>query len=122
MHEMGLAASVLDIVRQYVPESQAPLVRRVGVRVGELAGVQTESLAFCFEAIVQGTPYARAQLAIELVPALRVCQACDEQFPSLAMLAACPRCGSDRTRLDGGTDLRVVDVELDDQAEEKVAS
>jgi hydrogenase nickel incorporation protein HypA/HybF len=122
MHEMGLAASVLDIVRQYVPEAQGPLVRRVGVRVGELAGVQSESLAFCFEAIVTGTPYAQAALAIELVPAVRVCQACDERFPSLAMLAPCPRCGSDRTRLEGGTDLRVVDVELDDESVEKVAS
>jgi hydrogenase nickel incorporation protein HypA/HybF len=122
MHEMGLAASVLDIVRQYVPEAQGPLVRRVGVRVGELAGVQTESLAFCFEAIVRGTPYEQAALAIELVPALRVCLACDQRFPSAAMLVSCSRCGSDRTRLEGGTDLRVVDVELDDEAEEKVAS
>jgi hydrogenase nickel incorporation protein HypA/HybF len=66
---MGIAASVLDIVRQYVPEPRGPLVRRVTVRVGELAGVQVDSLRFCFEAIVAATPYQAASLAIERVPA-----------------------------------------------------
>jgi hydrogenase nickel incorporation protein HypA/HybF len=69
MHEMGIAESVLDIVRQYVPEPRGQLVRRVTVRVGEFAGVQVESLRFCFEAIVAETPYPAASLAIEWVPA-----------------------------------------------------
>ncbi len=70
MHEMGIAESVLDIVRQYVPEARGPLVRRVTVRVGEHAGVQVDSLRFCFEAIVAGTVYEAAWLAIERVPSV----------------------------------------------------
>ena len=69
MHEMGIASSVLDIVRQYVPEARAPLVRRVTVRVGEFAGVQVDSLRFCFEAIVADTAYQAAWLEIERIPA-----------------------------------------------------
>jgi hydrogenase nickel incorporation protein HypA/HybF len=69
MHEMGIAESVLEIIRQYVPEPRGRLVRRVSVRVGEFAGVQADSLRFCFEAIVAGTPYQAASLAIEPVPA-----------------------------------------------------
>jgi Zn finger protein HypA/HybF involved in hydrogenase expression len=38
------------------------------VRVGDLAGVVTESLDFCFGAIVAGTPYSRAFLAVEHTP------------------------------------------------------
>jgi hydrogenase nickel incorporation protein HypA/HybF len=70
MHEMGIAESVLDIVRQYVPEARGRLVRRVTVRVGEFAGVQVDSLRFCFEAIVAGSPYQAASLEIERVPAV----------------------------------------------------
>ena len=66
---MGVAESVLDIVRQYVPESRGRLVRRVTVRVGEFASVHADSLRFCFEAIVAGTAYQAASLAIEQVPA-----------------------------------------------------
>ena len=80
MHEMGIAASVLDLVRQDVPVIQGPLVRRVTVRVGELAGVQADSLRFCFEALVAGTPYQSAALAIEQLAAMRACRGCGTEF------------------------------------------
>jgi hydrogenase nickel incorporation protein HypA/HybF len=67
MHELGLAQSVFDIVRTYVPVDQAPLVRRVRMRVGDVAGVLVESLEFCFEVTVAGTPYASAVLAVDRV-------------------------------------------------------
>lgn len=65
MHEMGLAEGVLDIVRQHVPLERAAEVREVIVRIGAQAGVLPDSLEFCFSAIVAGTPYASARLAIE---------------------------------------------------------
>ena len=123
MHEMGIAASVLDIVRQYVPDAQAPLVRRVSVRVGELAGVQAESLRFCFDAMVAGTPYGAATLAIEYIPAVRRCRPCGTSFPGAAWLARCPTCGAPDAPLEGGDELSVTEVELDDAASEgQVAS
>jgi hydrogenase nickel incorporation protein HypA/HybF len=69
MHEMGIAASILDIVRQYVPEDRGRLVRRVTLRVGEFAAVQVDSLRFCFEAIVADTAYNAASLEIDRIPA-----------------------------------------------------
>jgi hydrogenase nickel incorporation protein HypA/HybF len=68
MHEVGIAESILDIVRQYVPDEQAPLVRAVHVRVGTLTAVLPESLEFCFQAIVAGTRLADARLCIERPP------------------------------------------------------
>ena len=67
MHEMGIAAAILEVVHRYVPENRGPLVRRVHVRVGEHTPVLPESLDFCFSAVVAGTPYASATLDIERV-------------------------------------------------------
>lgn len=67
MHELSLATGILDIVRQYVPIERAQAVRSVRVRVGDLAGVVPDSLAWCFSAIASDTPYARAFLAIDPV-------------------------------------------------------
>jgi len=67
VHELGLAESILDLVREHVPPGRAAAVRRVKVRVGDLAGVIPESLAFCFGAIVAGTPFPGASLDIEHV-------------------------------------------------------
>jgi hydrogenase nickel incorporation protein HypA/HybF len=63
MHELSLANGIFDIVRQYVPAERALLVRAVRVRVGDLAGVVPDSLAWCFSAIVSDTPYEKAWLA-----------------------------------------------------------
>ena len=38
---------------------------KVGVRIGELAGIDPESLAFCFEALVKGTEMEPLELVIE---------------------------------------------------------
>jgi hydrogenase nickel incorporation protein HypA/HybF len=68
VHELGLAWNILEIVGQYVPPQRAGAVRDVRVRIGEEAGVLADSLAFCFGAIVTGTPFEAARLAIERVP------------------------------------------------------
>jgi hydrogenase nickel incorporation protein HypA/HybF len=67
VHELSLANSIFDVVRQYVPVDRAPLVRAVRVRVGDVAGVVPDSLAWCFSAITSDTPYARASLVVDHV-------------------------------------------------------
>ena len=67
MHEMGIAAAIVEVVQRYVPEERARLVRRVHVRLGEETPVLPDSLDFCFRAIVLGTPYESATLDIHRV-------------------------------------------------------
>jgi hydrogenase nickel incorporation protein HypA/HybF len=112
MHEMGLAESVLDIVRQHVPPHRGGEVREVMVRIGTLSGVLPDSLDFCFDAIVAGTPYASAHLAIERVPVTGHCDVCGTWFTTETPVFACPACSGSRFTLAGGDDLQVVAVEL----------
>ena len=67
MHELGVAQSIVDIVRAHVPPAQAAAVREVRIRVGDRAGILIESLEFCFGAAVAGTPYGAAVLAVDRV-------------------------------------------------------
>ncbi len=122
MHEVGVAAGIFDIVRQHVPVSQAALVRAVRVRVGEMAGVLPDSLDFCFGAIVAGTPYSSASLAIERVPARGLCGACKRVFDVSRLEFRCPACGDLGITVTSGEELQVVDVEVDDGVEVEVAS
>ncbi len=118
MHELSIAAGIVDIVRQYVPEPQAPAVREVRVRVGDASGVLPESLAFCFEAIVAGTAWASARLTIERVAPTVLCWACGLEFPSGVLGARCPDCGGTDVSMVAGRELQVVDVEIDDDVAE----
>jgi hydrogenase nickel incorporation protein HypA/HybF len=65
MHEMGIANSVLDAVRQESELRHGARVSKVGVRIGEFAAVDPESLRFCFEALVSGTDLEPLALELE---------------------------------------------------------
>jgi hydrogenase nickel incorporation protein HypA/HybF len=65
MHELGIANSVIEAVRQEAGRRPGARVTRVGLRIGELAGVDRDSLTFCFEVLVKDTELASAVLAIE---------------------------------------------------------
>ena len=65
MHELGIAGEILDAVRAEAAAHPAARAVKVGVRIGELAGVNSESLAFCFETLVKGSDLEPLELAIE---------------------------------------------------------
>jgi hydrogenase nickel incorporation protein HypA/HybF len=69
MHEMGIANSVLEAVRQETSKYPGRRPVKVGLRIGEYAGVDCGSLRFCFEAIVRNSPFELLELEIEACPA-----------------------------------------------------
>ncbi len=114
MHELGVAQGILELVRQHVPQDQAPYVRAVTVRLGTLSGVVADSLDFCFSAIVAGTVYGGATLSIERVPTRATCGDCTREFDIDGLVFRCPHCGASRIRLVSGDELQVTSVELAD--------
>jgi hydrogenase nickel incorporation protein HypA/HybF len=67
MHEMSIAASVLEAVRKESERHNAR-VTGVGLRIGEYSGVEPESLRFCLEVLTQGTEMDPLKLEIEFLP------------------------------------------------------
>jgi hydrogenase nickel incorporation protein HypA/HybF len=114
MHELSIAQNIVDIVQQYVPVEAMGDVRSVRVRVGGLSGIVPESLEFSFSAIVAGTPLGSASLNIERVPAVCRCEDCGIEFEVADFVFACPGCSGMHTKLISGSDLQVVDIELEE--------
>ena len=65
MHEMGIAASVLEAVQKELLRYPGRRAAKVGLRIGQLAGVDGESVRFCFDVMVNGSAFAPLELAIE---------------------------------------------------------
>jgi hydrogenase nickel incorporation protein HypA/HybF len=65
MHEMGIADSILNAVRRELVTYPSQRATKVGVRIGEFAGVDTESLRFCFEVLANNSELAPLELDIE---------------------------------------------------------
>ena len=68
MHEMGIADSILNAVRRELVMYPSQRATKVGVRIGEFAGVDTESLRFCFEVLANNSELAPLELDIEWRP------------------------------------------------------
>lgn len=118
MHELSIAHSILDIVREAVPATgDLARLRVVKVRVGRLSGVLSDSLDFCFSALVGDTPLAGARLAIEEVPARIDCRGCGGESLIDDPIFACPACGSTDVRLIAGQELAVTELELAEDEE-----
>ncbi len=62
---MGIASSILEAVEKELRLYPGYRAAKVAVRIGEYAGVDTESLRFCFDAIVKDSPLAPLELGID---------------------------------------------------------
>ena len=112
MHEASLVQSVLDTAFAQMQAQAASRVCRVRLRVGALAGVAPDALAFAFDALKQDTPAAEATLEVEFLPLRLHCPACDGEFAADDYPDACPMCGGWQTEARQGRELEIVGLEL----------
>jgi len=116
MHELSIAESILDAVREEARKYPSGHVSKVTVRVGELSGVSPDSLSFSFEALVSGTEMEPLALEIEFCPIRYKCGGCGATFALEMEKSPCPACGSTSSSFAGGDELDIAYLEVDDGA------
>ena len=115
MHELSIAESIVDIVRENLAANGSGTGKSVRVRVGELAGVVPDSLDFCFIAITNGTPLEGAKLEIEKTNIVAHCQDCGVDSKVEGLVFQCPMCESINIQVISGNELQVIEIEVDDE-------
>ena len=88
----------------------------MGLRLGEWAGVDVESLRFSFEALTIDTDLLGLQLEIEYRLRRNRCTPCGLEFRVERLEFACPRCGSRDSVPVSGEELEIAFVELENEA------
>jgi len=116
MHEMGIAQSILDAVAAEMEKHPGAIPTRIGVRIGELAGVNPEALDFGFTALVHETDWAALKLEITFVPRRQRCLTCDNLFSVQDLEYDCPACQSSQTTFAGGDELELDYLEVEEEA------
>ena len=107
MHELSLMEEVLAILSEQAQAQGFTQVRRVLLSIGKLSGVEPESLAFCFEAVVAGSLAQGAALEIHEVPGTGWCAACGRAVALESRFDPCPLCGAGPLPVTAGAELRV---------------
>jgi hydrogenase nickel incorporation protein HypA/HybF len=113
MHELSIAQSIVDSAREHAAAHGARRVLRVGVRIGEISGVNADSLEFCFGMTVKDTELDGAALDLERIAVRFRCDSCSEEFAAPDFTVACPSCTSHETRMIAGDELALSYLELE---------
>lgn len=112
MHELSIAESVVEVASRHAAGRR---VHRVELEVGHLRQVVPSALSFAFELLVKGTALEGAELAIAEVPARGRCQACGSESTLERFPLSCGRCGGIDLELEGGEELQVSALELEEE-------
>lgn len=113
MHEMAIAEGILSIALEYAKKEEAGKVSEIGLRLGEMSGVVTESLEFGFEMLSQGTLAEGAALHIKKIPLMGRCTKCGQEFHVEHYDFWCPACKDGVLEIVSGREMQVEYLEVD---------
>ncbi len=111
MHEYSIVGALISRVESEARAHGATSVQRLQVRIGELAGVETDLLASAYAIFREKTICCDAELVIEEVSASWICPLCERSIPAGEVL----RCRDCRVaaRLDGGDEIILDRIEME---------
>ncbi len=112
MHEMSLCEGIMQVLEEQARQQGFSLVKTVWLEVGELAGVELESMRLCFEVITRGTLADMARLEIIELPGEALCEQCAKPVRLKRRFDGCPDCGGYKLQLSGGDEMRIKELEV----------
>ncbi|MEG1617200.1 MAG: hydrogenase maturation nickel metallochaperone HypA [Bacteroidales bacterium] len=113
MHELSIAMSILQIAREEADKIAAEKVSEIEVDIGQLAGIEIESLQFVFTSACQSAMFNKCQLKLNVIPPSAKCNDCGSSFIPGALYGECPRCKSWNFTLLSGNELKVKSLLID---------
>jgi hydrogenase nickel incorporation protein HypA/HybF len=117
MHELSLAANVLEIVERAARTQGFDRVHTLRLSVPALAAVEVPALRFALDALAPGTPLDGACIEIDEPPGRAHCADCAREVDVRDRLDPCPVCGGTQLRVVGGTTMRVVELLVPETAD-----
>ncbi|MDP3871513.1 MAG: hydrogenase maturation nickel metallochaperone HypA [Pseudomonadota bacterium] len=114
MHEASLAGGILQLVERTAERERFVRVTHLRLEAGQLAGVESRALRFALEAIAPGTLLDGALIDIDEPPGQAWCMDCSLTVQITQRGDACAHCGGYRLQPTGGTELKVIDMQVED--------
>jgi len=113
MHEMSIAQSLINILKEEMAKHGAGTLRSVRLHIGQLSAIVPDSLSFCFEVMTSDTEMEGAKLIIETIPLKGTCRECSLTFEIKDYTFECPECNSTEIDTIAGQDLSIVEMEVE---------
>jgi len=111
MHELGIVFYIIRDVKEAAREHGVEHVNAVVMNIGEVSTVIPDYLTDCWrwaadkEELLKG-----CELRCNMIPAVTVCNACSEEYPTVQYGKKCPLCGSEDTVLLRGNEVEIKEI------------
>lgn len=113
MHEMSIALSILEIVKNEAQKAKSQKVTEIVMDIGSLSGVEVEALKFAMKACLTEDIVANCKVKIHTIAAYSACNECFKEFECKNLFSVCPHCGSYSSKLIKGQEMQVKSIVVD---------
>ncbi len=113
MHELSIVANIMDIVEEYAVKQHAITVHEIELDIGQLAGIDFDALEFAISHAPRKDLLRNAAFIIHKIDPAAKCRDCQHTYPTKEYATPCPGCGSIRTTITTGNELKVRSFKID---------
>lgn len=112
MHELGIIVHISRTLYGVAEENKLSEIGSVTLEVGEVSGIVPEYMTDCWNYYRRKSDLLKeAELKIEILPAVTLCEACQKTYPTVKFGKQCPHCGSGETCLVTGNECSIREIE-----------
>jgi len=119
MQAVSIAQEILTIVESCLPEGNRFKVNWVKIELGEFSNILPEPLEFGFEVLSKETRLSGARLLIEKIPLTVKCSVCGIITTLTEPFFYCPLCDSPNVEILTGTEMKVIEIEINEKDDAK---
>lgn len=102
---------MIDTLEEVGAENGLTSIARVTLDLGEVTGVLPDYLLDCWRWAADRTELLRgAELDVQKIEAVTVCNACGRTYPTIEHGKTCPHCGSPDTELLRGLEIEIREI------------
>jgi hydrogenase nickel incorporation protein HypA/HybF len=113
MHEFSVAQNIIESIKEAIGENMLSRVNTIYMEIGKLSGVSIESLEFAMQVILNRN--GKKVLNVKEIEPLVECVKCKKRYSPDDMIWICPRCNEMRADLIKGNEIKITNVEVDDE-------
>ena len=118
MHELGLVNYVVKEVSKIAEDNNVSKIKSVTLEFGEVSGIVTSYLYNYWDWYTKKFPiFEGSELKCEEIPAVTWCDDCKITYSTIKYGKICPHCGSGKTWLLRGNEMRIKEIEVEEPSD-----
>lgn len=112
MHELGIVFHIIDSIEEIGKENNLTVVSNVTLEIGEVSGIVDSYLTDCWRWAADKSELLKgSELMIEQIPAVTICEDCENTYGTVEYGKTCPYCGGNNTYLAAGNECNIKEIE-----------